>query len=349
MATAFTLACSGGSDTPAEIQDEPFEVFGVGRPQVRRSIGDAEAALARYEDVEPAMVAKFRAQPWFQDGLSRDEALFVERSVSFVVRHDSPRRNAYVTDETIERKLYHYAAFELNDDQLEMLLVFEPRQDTEKQFEQLKLIVAALEDVVGVQYPSAVITLFNGDWEINDFSDDQFIRIARGSIDSPFILAHELAHTYWSMGPSWFNEGMADIYAVLTLERLNSEKPAGWRPVPADLDSHYRSRRRQVDSGRFPDLLLPRRSASDGRYEVADVFLLDIKGRLGDANFFAAARNLYLASDFGRYNLREKRIEDIFLHYAPDGRQDDVMSLFNRVIWGDNGERYRQLKELEVP
>jgi hypothetical protein len=198
-----------------------------------------------------------------------------------------------------------------------------------------------------VQYPTGVITLFNGDWEINDFSDDQFIRIARCCLQSSFILAHELAHTYWSMGPSWFNEGMADIYAVLTLERLNGERPSGWKPVPADLDSHYRSRKRQIERADFPDLLLPRRSASDGRYEVADVFLLDIKGRLGDANFFAAARNLYLASDFGRYNLREKRIEDIFLHYTADNRQDDVMSLFNRAIWGDDGERYRQLKEQE--
>jgi hypothetical protein len=348
LLVGVAVACGGSDSTSGSAPtQEPFEIVGVGRPQNRQGVGDVDRAIGRYEQVEPELIAKFQAQPWYKDGLTRDESLFVERSITFVARHDSRRRSAYVSDETIEKKLYRYAQLDLDQDQLEMLLVVEPGQDADAQFDQMKLIVAALEDVVGVQYPSRVITIFNGDWEINDFSDDQFIRIARCCVDSGFILAHELAHTYWSMGPSWFNEGMADIYAVLTLERLNSERPADWQPVPADLDSHYRSRKRQVESGRFPDLLLPRRSASDGRYEVADVFLLDIKGRLGEANFFAAARDLYLASDFGRFNLREKRIEDIFLHYAPDGREDDVMSLFNRVIWGDEGQRYQQMKELE--
>jgi hypothetical protein len=149
------------------------------------------------------------------------------------------------------------------------------------------------------------------------------------------------------MGPPWFNEGLADIYAVMTLERLNQERPDGWRSVPADLDGHYASRKRLLDAGRYPDTVLSRRLASDGLYEAADVFLLDIRRILGPSAFLAATREIYLISDFGRFNLRDKRIEDVFLRYAGDGRQDEVMTLFNRLIWGDNGERYQELREIE--
>jgi hypothetical protein len=96
-------------------------------------------------------------------------------------------------------------------------------------------------------------------------------------------------------------------------------------------------------------MTLPRRLASDGLYEVADVFLLDIREILGEEAFTKAVRSIYLTSDFGRYNLREKRIEDVFLEHArPDGREA-IMTLFNRVVWGDNGERYQRLQELEAP
>ena len=342
----FSLACSGGS-APAS-QPDGLEFFGVGRPMNRSGIGDVDLAFGRYERSQPELIETFRSQPWFQDGLTRDESLFVERSLTFVGSYDGAR-SAYVSDETIASKLYRYERIKMNEAELEVLLIFEPSQNAEREIGLLKSIVAALEDVVGVQYPARVITVVNGAFEINDFNDGQFIRIARCCTLSPFILAHELAHTYWSVGPSWLNEGMADIYAVLTLERLNRDSPAGWEPVPADIDSHYRSRRRQVDSGRFPDLVLPRRFASDGLYQVAGVFLLDIRETIGEGVFFAAARDIYLASDFGRYILREKRIEDVFLAHTRPGDRDEVMGLFNRVIWGDDGERYRELKELEGP
>jgi hypothetical protein len=45
--------------------------------------------------------------------------------------------------------------------------------------------------------------------------------------------------------------------------------------------------------------------------------------------------------------LRDKRIEDVFLARAKESARDGVMALFNRHIWGDNGERYQQLKALE--
>jgi hypothetical protein len=349
--SALLVACSERAAAPPaapEVVEAPAgDGFSVGRPQNRTGIGDVDRAFARYEGTRADLIAKFQAQEWFKDGLSRDEALFVERSVTFVASYEGPRRSAYVSDQTIERKLYRYEKLALSQGELELLLIFEPNQNGDAQMKTLTHLVTALEKTVGVQYPERVMTVINGAFEINDFNDGQFIRIARCCTQSAFVLAHELAHTYWSMGPAWFNEGMADVYAIMTIERLNSDGPAGWRASTADLDGYYRTRKNAVDSGRFPDVVLSRRLASDGLYEAADVFLLDIRRLLGPEAFLAAARDIYLTSDFGRVNLRDKRIEDVFLARVKDGARGEIMALFNRLIWGDNGERYQQLKDLE--
>jgi len=350
LLVALAVACSGGDDAASEIPAASVDAtptldgLSFNRPQQRNGIGDVDRAFDRYETTRADLIAKFKVQPWFQDGLDRAESLFVERGLAFAATGNGVRR-ANIRDETIERKLIKYEKFELHSRELELLLIYEPGQDGDKQFALMKPMVETLESIVGVQYPESVMTIVNGAFEINDFSDGQFIRIARCCVVSQFILAHELAHTYWSMAPSWFNEGMADIYAVFTLERLNKERPPGWTPVPADIESHFSSRKARVE--RLPEMLLTRRYASDGLYEAADVFLLEIRKQIGDEAFKAAAHDIYALSDYGRVNLREKRLEDVFLQYAnSDAKRDAVSQLFNRQIWGDNGERYRELQEL---
>jgi hypothetical protein len=147
------------------------------------------------------------------------------------------------------------------------------------------------------------------------------------------------------MGPSWFNEGMADIYSTVTLQTLDEDPPQGWRGFGEDIDALYESRKRL--EGRFPDLRLGERFASDGLYQVADLFLLRIRDVLGPEDFSAAIADVYAASDFGRLSLKDKRIEDIFLRHTAVDNRDSVMDLFNKQIWGDNGEEYRRLQEFE--
>jgi hypothetical protein len=130
---------------------------------------------------------------------------------------------------------------------------------------------------------------------------------------------------------------------------IAKDPPKGWSEPATSLDDMRRSLRAQVQGGRFPNLPLPRRFASDGLYQAAALFLLDVREVLGEAAFSAAAKDIYLASDFGRYNLREKRIEDIFLAHTKASERDNLMALFNRAVWGDNGERYRELQEQDSP
>ncbi len=349
VACLVLLGCSSG-DSSLPVAQEDLTVlddgddFLIGRPLERAGIGDVELAFARYEGTRGDMIETFRAQPWFQDGLTRDEALFVERSLSFVGSYSGPR-TAYVSRETIEEKLYLYEKVQTAGGEVELLLIFEPGQDGASEISSLRLMLPALESIVGVPYPLAVMTIVNGEFRINDYNDGQFIRIARCCTLSPFILAHELAHTYWSIGPAWFNEGMADLYAVMTIERLNQDAAPEWMQISADLDLFYEGRK--LAASRFPDLLLPRRFASDGLYEAADVFLYEIRDLIGDSEFLLAARQIYLRSDFGRSILSDFRIEDTFLTFSDGAVSDQLMQMFNRQIWGDDGEHYLSLKELE--
>jgi hypothetical protein len=355
-ASIAVAACGGGSPktqrpsdaapTPVP-QTQSFDENGlVGKPQNRAYIGDVQLAFDRYGDKHADLVDLYKAQPWFKDGLTRDESLFVERGLSFVGKYDGPRF-AQIPRASIEGKLYKYDKLTLSQGEIELLLIYEPGDDADREMSVIKAVVPVVESLVGVQFSERVLTIVNGDFEINDFNDGQFIRIARCCVNSPFVLAHELSHSYWSMASSWFIEGMADLYANFALLDLNKDPPAGWRQVSVDLESYYQSRKAALDAGRFPDKILPTRLASDGLYEVADVFLLDVRKQIGDAQFAAAAREIYLTSDFGRYILRDKRIEDIFLKYTKPGDRDAIMALFNKSIWGDNGERYRQMQEQE--
>jgi hypothetical protein len=354
--TVIFAACGGSTPAPpvtpsptaTSVPSLPsFDENGlVGKPQNRANIGNVQLALDRYEEAHPDVVELYRSQPWYQDGLTYDESLFVERGITFVARYDGPRF-AQIPAATIQRKLYKYDRVSLSQGEIELLLIYEQGDDADREMAVIKQVVPVIERLVGVQFPEKVLTIVNGDFEINDFNDGQFIRIARCCTTSAFVLAHELAHTYWSMASSWFIEGMADLYANFALIGLNQEAPPGWRQVPVDLQSYYASRKAALDAGRFPDKVLPERLASDGLYEVSDVFLLDLRKLIGEDEFAAAARDIYLASDFGRYILRDKRIEDIFLAHTATTDKDTVMAMFNKSVWGDNGERYKQLQEQE--
>jgi hypothetical protein len=343
-------ACSGGGDsgrssvtpvpTPAPIDD-----FVVGKPLVRSGIGDVEAVFDRYADSRADLIEMYKRQAWFKDGLTREESLFVERGISFVAKYDGPR-TATISEDTIERKLYRYDKIQLSSGEVELMLIYEAGQNAEREMSTIKQILPMLEQVVGIPYPEKVMTFVNGNFGINDFNEGEFIRIDDCCTISSFILAHELAHTYWSVAASWFNEGMADLYAVMVTERLNQGIPEGWKGESKELDSYYAQRKQSA--ARFPQKTLPQRLTEEGLYETADVFLYDIRAIIGAEDFLAAGKRAFLTSDYGRTNLSDFRVEETFLQFAESDQQDRIKQLFNTMIWGDDGQKYEALKERDA-
>jgi len=349
---ALLVACFGGGDdapptaTPKPLPTPVFDDFSFGVPQNRVGVGDVERAFARFETTRGDLIDAFRSQGWFQDGLSDDESIFIERSLSFVAGHPEPSFES-IHPQAVADKLYIHEKLQLGRREVDLLLIYEPGDNAEAEFELLQAVIPELEREVGIEWPEPIITVVNGRYGTNDYNSNGFIRIDRCCTTSAFVLAHELSHVYWTAGPFWFNEGMADIYATLSLEALDDDPPSGWRGFAADIDAYYAQRKSAVDSAGFPQLLLPNRFASDGLYQAADVFLLTIRDIIGADAFRAAARDIYAASDFARLSIGEKRLEDIFLRFTSDSDIDEVMGLFNREVWGDNGEEYRRLQEFE--
>jgi hypothetical protein len=352
LLTTLLVACSGGAEDAAPAATlEPlptavFDDFAVGRPQNRAGVGDVDRALARFETTRGDLIAAFREQGWFRDGLSEDESIFVERSLSFVAGHPEPSFES-IHPQAVADKLYIYETLQLREREVGLLLIYEPGDDAEAEFALLKAVIPQLEREVGIEWPEPIVTVVNGRYGINDYNSNGFIRIDRCCTLSPFILAHELSHVYWTAGPFWFNEGMADIYATLSLQALDADPPRPWRGFNADIDAFFAQRKSIVDSAGFPQLPLPNRFSEDGLYQAADVFLLTIRDIIGADAFRSAARDVYAASDFARLSIGEKRLEDIVLRYTPEAGADAVMALFNREVWGDNGEEYRRLQEFE--
>jgi len=353
LLSALLAACVGGGDEPpaptATLEPLPtavFDEFAVGRPQNRVGVGDVERALARFEPTRGDLIDAFRDQGWFKDGLSEDESIFIERSLSFVAGHPEPSFES-IHPQAVSDKLYLYEKLPLREREVDLLLIYEPGDDAEAQFALLKAVIAQLEREVGIEWPEPIITVVNGRFGINDYNSNGFIRIDRCCSLSAFILAHELSHVYWTAGPFWFNEGMADIYATLSLQALKDDPPDPWGGFNADIDAFFAQRKSVVDASGFPELLLTNRFATDGLYQAADVFLLTLRDIIGADAFREAARDVYAASDFARLSIGEKRLEDIFLRYTSAVDVDAVMGLFNREVWGDNGEEYRRLQEFE--
>src|SRR5947209_7654914 len=94
--TLLLPACGGGSDgtKPSPVASTPSvaaatatpgpELGGlIGKPQNRTGFGDTEAAFSRYAVRLAPLIELIKAQAWYQDGLTRDEALFVERLLTF--------------------------------------------------------------------------------------------------------------------------------------------------------------------------------------------------------------------------------------------------------------------------
>ena len=109
---------------------------------------------------------------------------------------------------------------------------------------------------------------------------------------APQLMAHEVAHYYWSGNPNWLDEGLAELLAAISENERTGTKVA-------------------IDHTYCPDAdniaLLERLDAAgviyDYRcnYALGGQFFLDILETLGDTAFRQGLRNLYLTSQVEDY------------------------------------------------
>ena len=108
-----------------------------------------------------------------------------------------------------------------------------------------------------------------------------------GFASSDYIIAHELAHTYWYFFPSWIAEGGADFMTTISSDKRFSSNECSLANTLSDLDRIYRE---QFESGATSDAIYP----SGCYYALGRGLFLDLYDTLGDEVFREA---------FGRLNL----------------------------------------------
>ncbi len=173
-----------------------------------------------------------------------------------------------------------------------------------RSMELLEHSAGSVERFMGVELPTNYVALLFGtavlgyaggtnygayfvmlpEYDADDDSDDADY--------APQLMAHEVAHYYWSGNPNWLDEGLAELLAAISENERTGTKVA-------------------IDHTYCPDAdniaLLERLDAAgviyDYRcnYALGGQFFLEIYETLGDAAFRQGLRNLYLTSQVEDY------------------------------------------------
>ncbi len=101
------------------------------------------------------------------------------------------------------------------------------------------------------------------------------------------IIAHEVAHYYWSGNDDWVDEGAADFLASIS-ERARTGQPLEATNHPCAVASSINALAR-FDTSRDPD-------AFDCNYALGERLFLDMYGSLGENQFQRGFHTLYLLS-----------------------------------------------------
>lgn len=323
---------------PSEVPPDPAAAQ-TSIPASPTAVIDAQRALQRYERTLPETLALLRQQEWFQDGLSPDEEVFVDRLLTYLAR--SPGATSGLSPElvpaaTIRDKLFLLKTVQLRRGPTQVLIVYWPGDDAQQQLRLIELGLVTLEQVMRTPFPVSVISYFNGPHRVNSLDDPYFVRIANGNVTDPHILFHESAHVYWHQNvPSWFAEGMADLLAATVRDTISEHPPAWWRDRPDALERLYRANLRLIQSGRFGERPLAARPLRQGEiYAYSMVMLTDVRRLMGDERFFTAVAALYGQSQ-GVRPLFGDDIARAFIEHAPPEKQQEVAQRITKELGND--------------
>ena len=172
-----------------------------------------------------------------------------------------------------------------------------------RSMELLEHSAGSVERFIGVELPTNYVALLFGTAVLGYAGGTNygayFVMLPEYDADdsddadyAPQLMAHEVAHYYWSGNPNWLDEGLAELLAAISENERTGTKVA-------------------IDHTYCPDAdniaLLERLDAAgviyDYRcnYALGGQFFLDILETLGDTAFRQGLRNLYLTSQVEDY------------------------------------------------
>ena len=317
---------------------------------------------------QPSRAAQIIRQPWFADGLGKEELPLLAALVrcgESQKEFDSLIQDAQISSRTVFLPLAG---------EVDLFLVRRssiPLDDATLDLMEAALLV--LEDFIGEAWPVRNAILYiNPDLSEAGVNFGSHIEVSEGE-DGAFtrpVLYHELAHEYWHRGPLWLSEGVASFlgsYTVATADEVLSELAAQRKGQSVETlkgmrfdtkGTGFQSRKRyirkrmeiykghgvaNVHEWKQAEAELTRELSTDIPYVVGENFFLGMYETLGHEATSSALQQIYLLlrdiNDPHIFSAADEPVteEDIygaFLANVPPGKEDDFRDAWRRLHGG---------------
>ena len=246
-----------------------------------------------WESDEENYLGRVLAHPTLSDGITDDEAIVVA-SLS-IVAEDRPDLLDVLLDlgvDAVEKRVIRLPlAGELT------LSVINISPGAYGTMDRLERIIRAQEEFMHVPFPRSYVGLLVADAtaEGGGGGPSGVLTVDPGYAEDDYIIAHELAHTYWGFSPSWIAEGAADFMTTVSANHRFSSHECGLGDTLAELDRLYQE---LSESGRSTRVL----RTSGCAYSLGRGLFLDLHETLGDESFRQGFGRLYLAMRDGSFD-----------------------------------------------
>ena len=290
---------------------------------------------------EEDIVARVTSQPWFIDGLDREEAAFVTMLRDVVYRSPTLYSDLLDARFTQTRTVSLPLAGEVS------IWVFQntpfpPGEDLLGTIEQTARMSEAL---LGAPFPTTDIILLVVDrsdrwYRIGSGHFDTHMRLIRTSLGNVAHVPHETAHYYFFApitGPRWLTEGAAELIAAYFNDRTGVEELAGRRARMA-VAAHGCVVDQLMENVRHLMSVLANRweirYPTGCVYQIGENFLHSASIVMGEKALMSALGELHL-SELGREpDTVEARIYEVFMKHAPVDRKEDFRDLYRELHGG---------------
>ena len=226
------------------------------------------------------------AHPLLEDGISGDEAIVV--AALAVVVEDRPDLLDTLLDagtSAVEKRIIQLPL--AGEVPLSVLNISPGDFRTMDQLEQL---VRAQEGFMGIPFPRSYVGLLVADATSagGGGGPSGVLTVDPVYVEDGYIIAHELAHTYWGFSPAWIAEGAADFMTTVSVNKQFAPQNCGLGDTLSDLDQLYRE---LFESGQSTAVI----KQSGCAYVLGRGLFLDLYDTLGDEAFRHGFRRLYVA------------------------------------------------------
>ena len=287
------------------------------------------------------------SQPWFRDGMDKEEAWLVAAVSSALIweerqRGVPPKSIPSHVQNILKDKVFLLATIPVRRGSVDLTVFYMRAEAGDLAVKVAKAGLPVLESLLG-DYPYEHLTITAGlvfdpvvwgqfRWQSYGGSGDVFASPAAADAGSVYL--HEIAHAWW-VSPGWFAEGTAVLASTYALGAVFQVLPVWARPADT-LESLYQGATSRLSAQGLLDVPLVRTDeVSDNfsrfPYDQGFRLVMDLYRALGVSNMRAAYEELYAISQQGP--IAEKDIEEVFLKHTPPPYKGSVATLLSDRLW----------------